>query len=78
MAKSCPYYAGPSSGMDDLPHQVSVYVDGQRYAGQWTAVGSDEIRVHSDHGSLTVPLGRAHPDAVARRALRDMVLEQRG
>jgi hypothetical protein len=58
-------------------NQVSVEVGGQSFTAQWTRQGH-WIRVISDYGSRTVPLSRAHPDALARRTLREIVLEKRG
>ena len=61
--------------MEAPSQQISVDIDGQRHTGAWTQTGN-EIVVECPYGSRTVPLGRAHPDAVARRALREILLER--
>ena len=61
--------------MEAFSNQVSVDIDGQRHTGNWTQTG-DEITVDCAYGSRTVPVGRAPPDAGARRALREILLER--
>ena len=53
-------------------HPISVEVAGRRYTGDWTLDGKD-VCVGGAWGSKRAPLGRAKPENVAARLLREIV-----
>jgi hypothetical protein len=53
----------------------SVTIDGRRYTGDWLLDGK-EISVGSAYGSARVPLGRAKPENLAVRLLREIVAKR--
>lgn len=59
--------------MEGRYHQVTVEFAGRRYNGEWTFDGKDVV-VGGAYGSKRAPVGRAKPETVAAKLLRELLV----
>ena len=57
----------------DRFYPVSVDVEGRRYNGEWVLRQGGKLCVGGAYGSKTVDLGRAKPENLAPKVLKELV-----
>lgn len=58
-------------------YPVSTDVDGRTYTGEWALIQGGDICVRSKWGRKPEPLGKAQPEAAAKRILEKIVRDFR-